>query len=77
MTCRTNGAAGSAYAQGICLNEFSTALGGAVKPSRNNAVAPAINTTVQNDLALTVQWAAASTLATVTTTNGYVLLAKA
>lgn len=76
MTCRTTGATGTAYAQGVCLNEWSATLPNPVKLTENNAAAAVINTTVQNDLALTAQWTTAAVGATMTATNGRISLAK-
>lgn len=77
FTCRTPGSTGTAYGQGMCFNEFNTVLPNPLKHSNNNAAAPAVNTTTQNDLALTAQWATAAAGATITATNGYFLLTKA
>lgn len=77
FTCRTPGTTGTAYGQGMCFNEFSTVAPNFIKHSNQNAAAPTVNTTTQNDLTLTVQHAAAAAGATVTATNGYFLLTKA
>lgn len=77
VTCRSNGATGTAYAQGVCLNEWSTAVTAIVKLTENNAAAAVIDTTLQKDLVLTAQWTTAAAGATLTATNGYVMMTKA